>query len=76
MINSLSLEPQHSFLANYKIPVVAPGVAVKTPKQPATPLTSLQQKMADPRARSLRMILSSGNNMADAEKLAARRGNG
>ncbi|MEM8488203.1 MAG: hypothetical protein AAF564_21815 [Bacteroidota bacterium] len=74
MINSLSLEPQHSFLANYKIPVVPPGTAPKKSKQPATPLTALQQKMADPRARSLRMILNTGSNMADAEKAELKTG--
>ncbi len=67
MIESLSLEPQHSFLANYKIPISKPGKGKKTATKPSVPLTSLQQKMADPRARSLRMILSQGADVAEAE---------
>ena len=67
MIESLSLEPQHSFLANYKIPVLKPAKAKKSSTSKGVPLTTLQQKMADPRARSLRMILSQGADVADSE---------
>ena len=74
MINSLSLEPQHSFLANYKIPVLAPGHGNKTKTAGATPLSSLQHRMADPRARSLRMILNQGNNTAGAEAAEIKSG--
>ncbi|MFK7849142.1 MAG: tetratricopeptide repeat protein [Rhodothermales bacterium] len=74
MINSLSLEPQHSFLANYKIPVLAPGQRSKVKTAGATPLSTLQHRMADPRALSLRMILSNGNKSEGAEAAEIKSG--
>ena len=89
MIDSLSLEPQHSFLANYRIPVLTTGQRGKQRKndkpaelikqgKPASKgiqtLLSLQGKMADPRARSLRMILSQGAEMAEPEKAEIKSG--
>lgn len=74
MINSPSFEPQNSFLAKYKIPVLAPGQASKTEKASATPLSTLQHRMADPRARSLRMILNKGNKSAGAEAAEIKSG--
>lgn len=68
MNNSLSLEPQHSFLANYKLPILQPEAEKKRKKKSPIKLTTLQQKNADPRARSLRMILSQGGDIADSEE--------
>ena len=58
MLDSLSLEPQHSFLASYKIPILQAGTSNTSGVKASTPPTPFQQRMADPRAQSLRMILS------------------
>ena len=89
MIDSLSLEPQHSFLANYKIPVLTTGTRRKKGKKdnparqrkqekpikpPVAALSTLQEKMADPRALSLRVILSQGAEIAEPQEAEIKSG--
>ncbi len=74
MTHPLSLEPQHSFLAKYRIPVLSANKSSKKVEQTVTALSTLNRKMADPRARSLRMILSQGAELADEESAEIKSG--
>ena len=65
MINSLSLAPQHSFLAKYRLSETA--INKKPAKKGGSIWTSVEHKAADPRTRSLRMILSQGAELPEQD---------
>ena len=63
---SLSLAPQHSFLAEYRLPQLD-FVKQTSPSKSPEALSTLIQKNADPRSRSMRMILGQGAEQSDEE---------
>ena len=67
MLTSLPFTPEDSFLSSYRLPALTVAKAPSLSPSMSATWASFQNKEADPRARSIRMILSQKTRMADEE---------
>lgn len=67
MLTSLPFTPDDSFLSSYRLPALTVAKAPNLSPSMSTIWASFQHKDTDPRARSIRMILSQKTSMADEE---------
>jgi tetratricopeptide (TPR) repeat protein len=72
MLTSLSFNSEDSYLGTYRLPPVNLAKAPNLSPSMSTIWASIQSKEADPRARSIRLILSQKTRMADDEAAALK----